>query len=413
MRTRIFRVDPASKAVDELTPTSFSASGFQETQDIHEWLASHPGLLGENLLVIQREHIGVQHSLRRPDLLAMDTDGSLVVVEAKRDESGTDVYWQAALYAASYWARSATDIVEMYASYASIDRGEAVQQLVTHTGSEDEEDLLQKLNTKQKLVLVARTFPKEVTTTVLWLNEQGLDVSCLELTPHFDQKTNTHYIQSSYIIPGTETKDLMVELRRTQQERKAQEADVANRQDDEVTRFMHQVRGELDERLPQGLKPDKWSRWAGQWGSIRYYRFWYEQPPWQNGNFCFAAELETDVGKTRSGEVHVRFFVYVTYLRSAGYSEDMISRLREIAGDFGRETGRETRQLEATFFVGKWIPADGLSQNGAAGVAAALAELIQVFKPRLREFLDSVESETFVTAVPITVRSDGEGTLDA
>ena len=89
--------------------------------------------------------------------------------------------------------------------------GEAVQQLLTHAGSEDEQDLLTKLNHKQKLILVARVFRKEATTTVLWLNEQGLDGSYLEPTPHFDPATNNQYMQRSYIILVAETEDLTLE----------------------------------------------------------------------------------------------------------------------------------------------------------------------------------------------------------
>ena len=391
MRTRIFRVDPASRGVDELPPTTFSAEGFLETKDIHEWLISHPGLLGENLLVIQREHVGVQGSLRRPDLLAVDKDGSLVIVEAKRDESTTDIYWQAAMYGASYWARAATDIVDLFASFAGIEGGEASQRLVTHTESEDEPDLLKKLNAKQKLVLVARTFPKEVTTTVLWLNEQGLDVSCLELTPYFDPRSKSHFIQSSYIIPVPETRDLMVELRRTQQERKAQEADVASRQDDQVTNFMHQVRRELLERLPAELKPQKSSRWAGRWYTTRYFKFWYDRWPWRNHDFCFSAELETDEGKPHNGEVHVRFYVYVTNIRNEGFSEGDVKGLRDLVDELGRELGMETRQLGASFLVGKWVLSDSLSQGGAASVSEAMAELIQEAMPRLQPVLESLE----------------------
>ena len=110
MPNRIFRIEPDTKSVQELEATTFAGNGFLETKDVHEWLVSHPGLLGEDLLVVQREHVNVVGSLRRPDIIAVDRDGNLVIVEVKRDDAGLDIYWQAVLYAASYWPRTATDV---------------------------------------------------------------------------------------------------------------------------------------------------------------------------------------------------------------------------------------------------------------------------------------------------------------
>ena len=48
MPNRIFRIEPDTKSVQELDATTFAGNGFLETKDVHEWLVSHPGLLGED-----------------------------------------------------------------------------------------------------------------------------------------------------------------------------------------------------------------------------------------------------------------------------------------------------------------------------------------------------------------------------
>ena len=280
MPNRIFRVEPSTRSVEELKSTTFAGNGFLETKDIHEWLVSHPGLLGEDLLVIQREHVNVVGNRRRPDIIAVDRDGNLVVVEVKRDDAGLDIYWQAALYAASYWPRKSSEIVDMYSSYASLDADEARNYLAEHIGAEDATGLEARVNRKQRIILVARTFPREVTTLVLWLNEQGLDVSCLQLTPHFDPASRSYFLQSSFIIPVPETRELIVEVRRTQQERAQRGAEVEERQRDEITHFMLSVAETVDETLTSELKLTKRSRWAGKGDGYRYFKLWYDERPW-------------------------------------------------------------------------------------------------------------------------------------
>ena len=59
-----------------------------------------PRVLGEDLLIIQKEFYGFADTRERLDLLALDKEGRLVVVENKLDDSGRDVVWQALKYVA-------------------------------------------------------------------------------------------------------------------------------------------------------------------------------------------------------------------------------------------------------------------------------------------------------------------------
>ena len=51
------------------------------------------------MLIIQKEFSGFADALERLDLLALDKQGSLVLIENKLDDTGRDVTWQALEYA--------------------------------------------------------------------------------------------------------------------------------------------------------------------------------------------------------------------------------------------------------------------------------------------------------------------------
>ena len=89
---QLFRVNPENQATETIEEVDFSHLGIRERRDIQEWVAANPGILGENLLVIAKEFSGFDRTNERLDLLAVDEDGKLVVIELKRDDSGTDVH---------------------------------------------------------------------------------------------------------------------------------------------------------------------------------------------------------------------------------------------------------------------------------------------------------------------------------
>ena len=85
-----------SEAIDEV---EFARLGLQERRDIQEWVAANPGILGDDLLMVGKEFSGFDRTSERLDLLAVDTDGKLVIIELKRDDTGADAHWQAIKYA--------------------------------------------------------------------------------------------------------------------------------------------------------------------------------------------------------------------------------------------------------------------------------------------------------------------------
>jgi len=94
----MFLINTQNKKAIPLEKKSFSELNLTERYDLQEWIADNPTILGENLLIIQKEFAGFSETNERLDLLALDENGKLVVIENKLDDSGKDVVWQALKY---------------------------------------------------------------------------------------------------------------------------------------------------------------------------------------------------------------------------------------------------------------------------------------------------------------------------
>ena len=307
---QLFRVDPESRQSDRIKEVDFGRLGLRERRDIQEWVAANPGILDDDLLIIGKEFSGFDRTDERLDLLAVDYDGRLVVIELKRDDSGTDAHWQAIKYA-SYFQRATADvIVGMAASYWSESQENAVTRLQQHLGSDD----LNALNNDQRIILASHRFAPEVTSAALWLNQKVPTedlITCVKLTPYQDGQTNALYIQASTIIPVPGIDDYLVGVGHTSQLGPGKNgsnfadklaATFAQSRNHETTPFVQKV-GELAlSGLPDEIRPDKTGRWAGVGGCRRYYHIWYSRPPWGNWKVNYSIDLwpQEESGKWRA-----------------------------------------------------------------------------------------------------------------
>ena len=96
---QLFRINPENRESEKITEVNFVHLGFHERRDVQEWIAANPGILGEGLLIIGKEFIGFDRTNEKLDLLAVDEEGKLVVIELKRDHTGSNAHWQAIKYA--------------------------------------------------------------------------------------------------------------------------------------------------------------------------------------------------------------------------------------------------------------------------------------------------------------------------
>ena len=182
----MYKINKSSNSIHSLEQKSFSSLGFREREHLQEWIAKQPDALGEDLLIIQKEFNGFADTQERLDLLALDKQGSLVIIENKLDDSGKDVTWQAMKYASYCSGLSKSNITEIYQQYLNVnDTGaNAKERILDFMDGQDFEDLAINKGVSQRIMLIAAKFRKEVTSTVLWLMNFKIRLQCFRVTPY-------------------------------------------------------------------------------------------------------------------------------------------------------------------------------------------------------------------------------------
>lgn len=128
----MFLVNSKNKTTEVVNEISFKAVGLKERSDLQEWIANNPNMLGEDLLIIQKEFDGFNDTNERLDLLALDREGNLVVIENKLDDSGRNVVWQAIKYAGYCSSLKKEDIRSIFQQYLiKIGSNENAETLIT------------------------------------------------------------------------------------------------------------------------------------------------------------------------------------------------------------------------------------------------------------------------------------------
>ena len=302
---RLFRVNPESGESQRVDEVDFARLGLQERRDIQEWVAANPGILCDDLLMICKEFSGFDRTNERLDLLAVDSVGKLVIIELKRDDTGSDAHWQAIKYASYLHRADANAIIGMMTDYFEDDSPEdAENRLLQHLDADD----LSSLNNGQRIILASHRFAPEVTSAALWLNEQAFGenlITCIRLTPYRDSDTGSVYVQASTIIPVPGIDDYAVSVgNRTLIERNRSGNNFAanlqkaydRNKGDEVTDFLRKIGQLVVDELPDQIRPDRTSRWGAGWPKWRYYHFWYARPPWSNWGVSYRVNIGPNDG---------------------------------------------------------------------------------------------------------------------
>lgn len=219
----MYRIDSASNRITRLRQVRFSDLGFRERNHLQEWVANQPDVLGEDLLVIQKEFDGFDDTRERLDLLALDKQGNLVVIENKLDDSGRDVVWQCLKYASYCSSMSKAQVAEIYQRY--LDKqglaGDAKALICEFMGEDEFEDVVLNPGNDQRLIMVAGQFRKEVTSTVLWLLKHNVFLKCFKATPF--QDGDAQYLSIEQVIPLPEAEELMIGISEKENEERVTE----------------------------------------------------------------------------------------------------------------------------------------------------------------------------------------------
>ncbi len=210
----------ASNRLVKVKSTSFEVEKLKERQDIQRLLRSNIEAISPDTLVISEEYGHFVESNRRIDLLGIDKSANLVVIELKRDDDGGHMELQAIRYAAMVanltWEQAVNAYTEFLAKTEQQEQDAESSLLDFLDWDSPQEDEFCK---DVRIVLAARNFSKEITTSVLWVNDMGLDITCVRLNPlRLDDRLLLNVEQ---IIPLPEALDYQIEVRHKKREERA------------------------------------------------------------------------------------------------------------------------------------------------------------------------------------------------
>ena len=208
----IYRID--DHQITQIERTTFKNEGIRE-QKIQELIRTAISVIAPDTLIVAEEFGEWEGSKRRIDLLGIDKDANLIVVELKRTEHGGHMELQAIRYAAMISALTLNELITTYEKYLQVnnDERDATQILLDFLdwNELDEERFAREV----KIVLVSAEFSKELTTSVMWLNESRLDIRCVRMQPYVTD--GQIFIDVQTVIPIPEAVDYQVRIREKRQ----------------------------------------------------------------------------------------------------------------------------------------------------------------------------------------------------
>lgn len=210
--------------------TTLSSGGLKERSDLQRLLRDRIQILGEDLFVLAEEFGAWDVSQRRIDLLAVDQKGDLVVIELKRD-LGAFMDLQALRYAAMISTMTFEQAVEAHSRWLHQHGREedARERILSFLNWEEPDDTA--FAQSVRIMLVSAEFSRELTTTVLWLIDHGLDIRCIRLLP-YRLTDGRVLLDVQPMIPLPEAAEYQVRLRE-----KEQKVQVARRSTRDFSRF--------------------------------------------------------------------------------------------------------------------------------------------------------------------------------
>lgn len=148
--------------------------GRTEAFDLEAWIASHPSIVAEDLLVIGRQ---VQTKSGPLDLLAIDRRGSLVVLELKRDKLPREALAQAIDYASDVASWTVDKLSEVCIKYT----GKSLEDSIAEAFPDLNLESL-NINEVQRLILVGFALEASLERMINWLSSAyNVDINAVIL----------------------------------------------------------------------------------------------------------------------------------------------------------------------------------------------------------------------------------------
>ncbi|MCY4528137.1 MAG: hypothetical protein OXD46_03785 [Chloroflexi bacterium] len=264
----LYRMSMAKDGFQAIDRTSLGSEGVLERQDLQRILRDQPDVIENGLFIVAEEFSNWAESGRSIDLLGIGEDRNLVVVELKRGDTGEHMELQAIRYAAMAANMTLDQIVDAHRQYlqergVDEDAQERIQQFLDVGDGVTEPQVATE---RPRILLVSEGFSKELTTSVLWLNDAGLDIRCVRLRVYGHGEELL--IDVDQVIPLPEAQDYLVKVRdraeESQQQRRSSARWVAG-----FHEFEASIVDAPEEHQPTLGKLLKWARSLDERGLAR------------------------------------------------------------------------------------------------------------------------------------------------
>jgi len=213
----MFLVNKSSNEAISLEKKTFQDLGFKERKHLQEWVCKNTEILGEKLLIIQKEFSGFDDTNERLDLLAIDESGDLVIIENKLDDAGRDVAWQALKYVSYCSGLTKMDVKDIFQKYLDSQHiAESAERMLSEFLCVEDFSEAEINKGDQRIILIAARFRKEVTSTVMWLLDHSIKIKCIKVTPY--TLADNVLLDAEQIIPIKDAEEYVIKLANKKQE---------------------------------------------------------------------------------------------------------------------------------------------------------------------------------------------------
>ena len=253
----MFLIDKEKNEAISISKKTFQELEFKERKHLQEWISKNTDILGERLLIIQKEFAGFDDTKERLDLLALDENGNLVIIENKLDDSGKDVVWQSLKYASYCSSLTKNDIKDIFQKYIdSQGKNDHSEKLICDFLDIEDFSEVELNSDDQRIIMIAANFRKEVTSTAMWLLDHNIKIKCIKVTPY--ELGGQILLDTEQIIPIIDAEDYLIKIANKKQE------ELINREKKQTRHtvrldFWAQVLQEMNEKsdLYKNVSPSK------------------------------------------------------------------------------------------------------------------------------------------------------------
>ncbi len=195
-----------------LSPIDLASLHFLERQHLQEWVLQQPEIIGTTVLIVTFEfdRWSVANGVAprdRLDVLGLGDDGRLVVAELKRGVVPDTVELQAIKYAAMASRFDEEQLAQLHMEFLNRDAtGDArvtIDEAAEKIGLHVPTGLVADDLINPRIVILAEGFSSTVTSSVVWLNEQGVDID-LKQYRAYETATGERILTVSQYYPVAE-----------------------------------------------------------------------------------------------------------------------------------------------------------------------------------------------------------------